>query len=199
MSYSVLHTFAVNDAATQVVITDATLTASSRVGGWTGAPVDTAQTFTITPPNGAAVAVDVTSAFPNSTGATFTITSSNASGLYTNGVLPDGVYTVAASYTVDASNGNAAGTYTFFGAFVVHAELTCCISSLLVSLANDCIDCSDDTKDDLFCKIQAAKVYLEGAIVSAAIVNATDYACAASLFSKANAACGTSESSNCCN
>jgi hypothetical protein len=58
MSYSVLHTFAVNDAATQVVITDATLTASSRVGGWTGAPVDTAQTFTITPPNGAAVAVD---------------------------------------------------------------------------------------------------------------------------------------------
>lgn len=199
MSHSILHTFAVSSNATQMTITDATNLASNRVGGWTGVPVATAQTFTITSPAGTIVTVDVSASFPSSTLGTFVVTSSNAAGLFTNGVLSDGVYIVDASYTVDATNGNTAGTYTFKGAFVVHVELSCCISGLLLKLANNCIDCGDDSKDDIFCQIQGAKVYLEGAIVSSAITNSASYTCATALFNKAKASCGSSDSSACCN
>ena len=107
----------------------------------------------------------------------------------------DGVYLLDVDITAtEATESN----YHFRVGFVVQNDLRCAIKSLLIDLANDCIDCNSNNKDEIFCQIQSAKSYLEGAYATAELINGTNahYSCAGELFDKASNAAVTSK--NCC-
>jgi hypothetical protein len=189
---------------TELKITDKTNSSTNRVGGWATAPSSvTINEFSINKYGGDGTFSEikelktdsgVTSNFPSNANASHTFTLSDLG--VTTDVLADGVYTL--DVDIDATENGAAGNYTFTVGFVVQNDLRCKIKSLLVDLANDCIDCNGSTKDEIFCQIQSAKSYLEGAYASASLINGgnSHYKCAGELFDKAVAAAETSN--NCC-
>tara|TARA_R110001632_G_scaffold138717_1_gene254434 strand:- start:1043 stop:1657 length:615 start_codon:yes stop_codon:yes gene_type:complete len=189
---------------TQLKITDKTNSSTSRVGGWATAPsAVTINEFSISRYDGSSFVsikdlntnVGVTGNFPSDSGTashTFSLSDLDV----TTDVLADGVYLLDVNIT--ATESGVSTTYRFTVGFVAQQDLRCKIKSLLLDLANDCIDCNGNTKDEIFCQIQSAKSYLEGAYASASLINASvnHYACAGELFDKAVAAAVTSK--NCC-
>ena len=81
--------------------------------------------------------------------------------------------------------------------FIIYINLNCQIASEIKKLAQGCSECDDYTKNEIFCRIQSAKTYLEGAIASARLNNASDYDCAKTLFQAAQDSLGTI-TTNCC-
>lgn len=201
---SLLFEVAVLSNETQLRITDKTNSSANRVGGWATAPSAVViNEFSINRYDGSAFSeikelktdAGVTGNFPSNAGNTSHTFSLADLGVTTD-VLLDGVYTLDVDIT--ATESGSSGGYTFTVGFIVQNDLRCKIKSLLVDLANDCIDCNGSTKDEIFCQIQSAKSYLEGAYASASLINAgtNHYKCAGELFDKAVAAAVTSK--NCC-
>lgn len=199
---SLLFTIEVNNNEDGFLFKDKTNSSANRVGGWATSPSSvTINDFIVKKYDGSSFTdfkqlkteSGVTSNFPSNSGTAQATFDASIFGYTT---IPDGVYLL--DVDISATESGTAQDYHFRVGVIVQGDLRCKIKSLLIDLANNCDDCNSNSKDEIFCQIQAAKSYLEAAYATASLVNGSDehYACAGELFEKAIDASVTSK--NCC-